>query len=238
MLRVDHHHLHMTFQNIEDGSPEDSRAFHRDLATLLVFEPFAQTHQIWSHRAKGLAFFATFSIGCWGDEAGHDGFLVDIQTRASFIDNLHPFPPFKEDSLGQTERRQATGYRAWVKFSHTCFAIADERQTLVLGGIQVILLVRLMALVSNRPSALGPPSLKYTCFFFLDSGARQRMNYCWRIGFPSSKRSGLCLTRSTRYQFANSIRLSVKPQLSNDYSLSSFWNQPNENTDIAKPGRS
>jgi hypothetical protein len=66
------------------------------------------------------------------------------------------------------------------KFSHTCFAIADERQTLVLQGIQVILLVRLVALVSNRPSALGPPSLKYTPPFFMDSGARQRMDYCWR----------------------------------------------------------
>ena len=53
--------------------------------------------------------------------------------------------------------------------------MAGEQQTLVLRGIQVILLVRLVALVSNRPSALGllplsislgagssaPPSLKH-----------------------------------------------------------------------------
>ena len=56
------------------------------------------------------------------------------------------------------------------KFSHTCFAIAGERQALVLGGIQVILLVRLMALVSNRPSALGLPSVKYTRSFFMGAG--------------------------------------------------------------------
>jgi hypothetical protein len=40
----------------------------------------------------------------------------------------------------------------------------SEQQTLVLRGIQVILLVRLVALVSNRPSALGLPSLKYNPF--------------------------------------------------------------------------
>jgi hypothetical protein len=61
---------------------------------------------------------------------------------------------------------------AEVKFSHTCFADASERQTLVLGGIQVILLVRLVALVSNGPCALGLPSLKYTLPFFMGSGAR------------------------------------------------------------------
>jgi len=58
-----------------------------------------------------------------------------------------------------------------------------ERQTLVLGGIQVILWVRLTALVSNRPSTLGLPSLKYTRSFFMDSGARQRMHYCWETRF-------------------------------------------------------
>jgi len=70
--------------------------------------------------------------------------------------------------------------RKW-KFSHTCFAIADERQTLVLKGIQVILLVRLVALVSNRPSALGLPSFKYTPSIFMDASARQRMDYCWGV---------------------------------------------------------
>jgi hypothetical protein len=40
----------------------------------------------------------------------------------------------------------------------------SEQQTLVLNGIQVILLVRLEALVSNRPSALGLPSLQYNPF--------------------------------------------------------------------------
>src|SRR5437773_11981157 len=54
----------------------------------------------------------------------------------------------------------------------------SEQQTLVLRGIQVILLVRLVALVSNRPSALGPPSLEYTPFSWtLVRGAS--MNYCW-----------------------------------------------------------
>jgi hypothetical protein len=50
--------------------------------------------------------------------------------------------------------------------------MADERQALVLGGIQVILLVRLVALVSNRPCALGLPSLKYTRPFFMGAGAQ------------------------------------------------------------------
>ena len=55
----------------------------------------------------------------------------------------------------------------------------SELQTLVLVGIQVILLARLAALVSNRPSAEGLPSLKYTLSLFMGSGARQRMKYCW-----------------------------------------------------------
>ena len=63
--------------------------------------------------------------------------------------------------------------RKW-KFSHTCFAEADERQTLVLKGIQVILLVRLVALVSNRPSALGLPSFKYTLSFFMGGSKMHR----------------------------------------------------------------
>jgi hypothetical protein len=98
--------------------------------------------------------------------------LVHIQACASFVDNLHACPPFNEEYVGRDTRRQATGYRAWVKFSHTCFADASERQTLVLGGIQVILLVRLVALVSNRPLALDLPSLKYTRPFFMGAGAR------------------------------------------------------------------
>lgn len=51
---------------------------------------------------------------------------------------------------------------------------------LVLAGIQVILLVRLEALVSNRPSALGLPLLQVSSLF-MDAGARERMDYCWRI---------------------------------------------------------
>ncbi len=41
----------------------------------------------------------------------------------------------------------------------------------MLVGIQVILLVRLVALVSNRPSALGLP--RSSISFFMDSGARR-----------------------------------------------------------------
>jgi len=55
----------------------------------------------------------------------------------------------------------------------------SEQQTLVLRGIQVILLVRLVALVSNRASRVGP-ALAQVESFFMDSGARQRMNYCWQ----------------------------------------------------------
>jgi len=62
----------MPFQDIEDGSPEHARTFHRYLATLLLREPIAQTHEICGHGAKGPAFFAAFAVGRWGDEASHD----------------------------------------------------------------------------------------------------------------------------------------------------------------------
>jgi hypothetical protein len=40
----------------------------------------------------------------------------------------------------------------------------SEQQALMLGGIQIILLVRLIALVSNRSSALGLLSPQYIPF--------------------------------------------------------------------------
>src|SRR6266699_6350756 len=119
-LRIDHHHLQMPFQDIEDGSPEHARTFHRYLATLLLREPIAQTHEICGHGAKGPACFAAFAVGRWGDEASHDCFLVDIQACASFVHDLHKSSPLH---AGIHQCRQATGYRAWVKCSHTCFAL-------------------------------------------------------------------------------------------------------------------
>lgn len=56
-------------------------------------------------------------------------------------------------------------------------SLESELQTLVLAGIQVILMARLAALELNRPSAEGLPALKYTVPLFMGSGARQRMKY-------------------------------------------------------------
>jgi len=51
------------------------------------------------------------------------------------------------------------GCQARVKFSSTCFVMADERQTVVLEGIQITLLDRLAARVSIRSLALLHPAL-------------------------------------------------------------------------------
>ena len=77
------------------------------------------------------------------------------------------------------EQRQATGYQAQETLPYVLRSHESELQTLVLAGIQVILLVRLAALVSNRPSAEDLPSIKYTLSLFMGSGARQHMTYCW-----------------------------------------------------------
>jgi len=55
----------------------------------------------------------------------------------------------------QQTQGQATGYRAMGN-SPLRAPRESEQQTLVLRGIQVILLVRLVALVSNRASRVGP----------------------------------------------------------------------------------
>ena len=51
------------------------------------------------------------------------------------------------------------GCQARVKFSSTCFVVADERQTVVLEGIQITLLDRLAARVSIRSLTLLRPAL-------------------------------------------------------------------------------
>ena len=72
---------------------------------------------------------------------------------------------------------QVTGYQVRFKFSPTCFP-KWEQQALVRAGIQVILLVRLVALVSNRPSALDLPCLPV----YLFSWALVRASACITVG--------------------------------------------------------
>src|SRR5436309_3095315 len=77
VLGIDHHHLDIALEDIEDGSPEHTRTFHSYLATLLLGEPLAEPDEIWGHRAKGLTFFAALPIGRRSDKASPNGFLVD-----------------------------------------------------------------------------------------------------------------------------------------------------------------
>src|SRR5215469_2214031 len=129
------------------------------MGTALRHQPVAQAEQISRHRAKGLALFPSWLIKLLNQEANGNRFLVDIQPGAAFIDNLHTVSP--SVSKGRPYHQDSwTGHGIpnGVKFSPTCFP-KREQQALVRAGIQVILLVRLVALVSNRPSALDLPCL-------------------------------------------------------------------------------
>src|SRR6266436_2195815 len=119
MVRIHDYHFQVAFQDIEDGFPEDTGTFHRHMATLLLSKPVAQSEQIWSHRTERLTLFATFSVGSRGDEAGHHGFLVDIQACTPFVDNLHAFPPLPSRNRSM---QVSHGIPGQEKISYACFA--------------------------------------------------------------------------------------------------------------------
>ena len=76
----------------------------------------------------------------WEEEASNNGFLVNIQARTTFIDNLHRGPPHGENNETGTKQGQATGYRAMGN-SPLRASRESEQKTLVLKDIQVILFI-------------------------------------------------------------------------------------------------
>jgi hypothetical protein len=93
VLRIDQDDLQMVFQDIENRSPEHAGRFHGHLLAVLLDQPIAQSHEIGSHGAERLMGFVALPVRGRGDEAGHDGSLVDIQAGASLVEDVHATSP-------------------------------------------------------------------------------------------------------------------------------------------------
>jgi hypothetical protein len=56
-------------------------------------QPISQRKQIMGHGSKSANFFVALPVGCEKNETSDNHLLMDIQSAATLIDNLHPVPP-------------------------------------------------------------------------------------------------------------------------------------------------
>src|SRR6266568_7268512 len=154
----------MPFQHVKDRFPEAARTFQSNMGHVQALKPLTHPQQIRHHRAKGPLLFLPLSLRVRSNGAYHHVSLVDINADTSLIHNVHSFPPRRMKRL----HRQATGHQAWVKISPTCFPCGSDRRW-CLRGIQITLLVRLVARMSSRSlTALRPAAIVP---FFMRGGA-------------------------------------------------------------------
>lgn len=108
---------------------------------------------------------------------------MDIQARTSFVDNLHTCPPLHQDA-GNAGKPRDTGQGKILLCVLRMMNASNRRQCFKVS--RSYCWTGSEALVSNRPSTLAYLCSSIPEAFFMGAGARQRMNYCWRIA-PSEQ---------------------------------------------------
>ncbi len=93
VLRVDHQDFKLPFQKIEDGFPVHAGALHRQVRALSRHQPIAQGQKFLGHGSKRARFFVAFTVRIHDQQTGHDRLLMDVQSTAARINNLHGSPP-------------------------------------------------------------------------------------------------------------------------------------------------
>src|SRR2546423_3487936 len=95
MLRIDQHDLITAFQQIENGTPRDARAFESHLFHMSLCKPVVKLHEPTGGRRKSPNRFLDRPFLLAQQSTSYDGFLVDIQATTAFIHDLHSLSPFR-----------------------------------------------------------------------------------------------------------------------------------------------
>src|SRR6266516_85048 len=200
MLSIDNQQLKVTFEHVINGFPEHSRTLHRHMSYSQTPQPVTHLGDLLRHRAERPPLFVSLATNRWSSRTGHHCPLMDVQARTPFIDHLHVFPP--SQTLDDNEDRQPdakSGSKIPLRASR-----CRERQTVVLAGIQITLLVRLTARVSNRSFLLHLSSC-HSIFFQARWCAGERMSHCWRMGWRENVRYGREMSKASSQEGSNVI---------------------------------
>src|SRR5258708_6753681 len=95
MLGIDQQDLITAFQQIENGTPIDARAFESHLFHMSLREPVVELSEPIGRRCKGTDRFLDGPLRLAQQPTSYDGFLVHIQTTTAFIHDLHSLSPFR-----------------------------------------------------------------------------------------------------------------------------------------------
>src|SRR6266567_4052846 len=94
VLRISHHDLHVTFENLVYGHPVNARALHDHVRTPFAHQPFAQLDQISFVRSEPLLELLALVSGK-DQQTHHEQAFVHIDSGTSLDHHFHTAPPFK-----------------------------------------------------------------------------------------------------------------------------------------------
>ena len=103
MPRIHQDQLAGAFQNVEHWFPIHASRFHRRMRHAVGREPVLQAAQLGGCRAELRDLLVRFRLCPRREHTRRNGFLVDIETRATRVENLHSAPPPEaENGNGKT----------------------------------------------------------------------------------------------------------------------------------------
>jgi hypothetical protein len=79
----------LAFQDVEDGTPIDSRRLHRDLRDAVAGQPIIKGQEIGGHRAEGAHLPSHAAVRFSQQDTGDDTLLMDIETTTAGMHDLH-----------------------------------------------------------------------------------------------------------------------------------------------------
>jgi hypothetical protein len=89
MSGIDQQDSEASLQKVEHGPPVDTGTFHCHMSHLMGLQPIMQNHQVRGHRQESPNLFKNLA-SFPNQEAGHHGFLVNVQTTTAFVNDFHP----------------------------------------------------------------------------------------------------------------------------------------------------
>jgi hypothetical protein len=105
-------HFKVAFQNVEDRFPVFARALHRHVRAASSLQPVRESQQLQRHGGKGTNLFVPPALRIRRNQTGDDRLLMNIQTRATLIQDFHLSPPDLKQALAWTSGDSESDVRA------------------------------------------------------------------------------------------------------------------------------
>src|ERR1022692_346191 len=132
VLRVDQQDLELIFQQVPDRLPVDPRRFHGQMRYLLLGQPVGQCQQRASHRTEGARLLLHLALGIPAAYADHHRILVNVQTSARRVQQVHGggswrLSPGRQRAAEQSALRALPRREATVSGTRRCPSQTDTR---------------------------------------------------------------------------------------------------------------